>query len=242
MVETRPRLSAAEVRGADRLGAGAALGLVAGIVAVAVPLLALYLAAYAPEVRLTLAAPLWQAEGVLVLIGSVLFVVSLLLYRRGFVALRRVEGEFALASVLCLVGSAGFLLLLVATLAVLGHTSEIVACVQGQPTHALSCLGSAEPFGAYTGVVGFVLGWVGGVGLVVGLLFAGHRFREPAVRAGAFAYLGLLVVVLAPTIALARPYAGVGLLLLAIPVLTVAAPLMVLAGIRARLRWSTEAA
>lgn len=235
VTDVGPAPSVADERGVFRLALGAWLGLFAGVIAVVLPSTAIFLSVYAPGGFLTLGAGLFRLVGLLVLGGAILFVLSLFLYRRGFAAFRRVEGEFALASVLCLVGSVGFLLLLVTAAVLAGSAGSVVDCVHGQPTHALSCLESNQPLGAYAGVLGFVFGWLGGLGIVVGLTFAGSRFDEPALRLGAFFYLGLLVLLIAPTLALVAPFEGAQFLLVVVPVLTVAAPALVLVGTVPRL-------
>ncbi len=230
MPPTAPRWSVADERGAYRIALGAWLGLFAGAIAIVLPSTAIFLSVYAPGSLFSLGTALFRLVGLLVLAGAILFLLSLFLYRRGFTALRRVEGEFALATVLCLVGSVGFLLLLVTAAVLAGSSTAVASCIHGQPTQSLSCLETNQPLGAYTAVIGFVFGWIGGVGIVVGLAFAGTRFAEPALRLGAFFYLGLLVLLIAPTLALLVPFDGVQFLLLIVPVLAVAAPALVLAG------------
>ncbi len=230
MPPAQPRWSVAEERGVYRIALGAWLGLFAGAITIVLPSTAIFLSVYAPGSLFSLGTALFQIVGLLVLGGAILYLLSLFLYRRGFAALRRVEGEFALATVLCLVGSVGFLLLLVTATVLAGSSTAVAGCIHGQPTRSLSCLETNQPLGAYTAVLGFVFGWVGGIGIVVGLAFAGNRFDEPALRLGAFFYLGLLVLLIAPTLALMAPFDGVQFLLLIVPILAVVAPALVLAG------------
>ncbi len=224
------RRSEIEEQGARRIALGATLALLGGALALVLPTTAIYLSSFAPTGLFSLAPNLFRLLGACVVGGALLFVAAFFLYRRGFAALRKVEGEFALASAFCLVGSVGFVLLLAMGLSLLGSSDSVVGCLHGQPTRALRCFAAAEPLGAGAGILGFVLGWVGGVGIVVGLWFVGARLGEPAVRAGALVYLALLAIVAAPFAVFATPFAGAQFLLLLVPVLTVAAPGLVLAG------------
>jgi len=162
----------------------------------------------------------------------VLFLVSLFVYRRGFAVLRKVDGRFAVASVLCIIGSIGFLLLLVSAALLVGASNSLIQCIHGAPSHALSCLRSGQPLGAYTGLVGFWLGWLGGLGIVVGLSLAGRRYRNGTVSGGAALYAILLLVLIGPFVALVTPLPGLQYLLLAAPIFIVLAPGLVLGGTR----------
>ncbi len=223
---------ATSAKGLRRLGVGAGLGLAAGIVAVVLPVLFVYLSTYAPGGFFRLNASLLDTSSILVLAGAILYILSLFLYRRSFSALRQVDRRFAVASVLCIVGSVGFLLLLVAAAVLLGSTNALLSCVHGEPSHALSCVQSGTPLGAYTGLAGFWLGWLGGVGIVMGLLLAGGRFRQGAITAGGVAYALLLVVLVGPFVTIFRPVPGLEYLLVAAPVLVVLGPALVFGGSR----------
>lgn len=221
-----------EAQGLRRLGTGAGAGLAAGILTVVLPVAFLWLAAYNPGGFFTYGTSLLDATALFILAGAILFVVSLFLYRRGFAVLRKVDSHFAVASVLCIVGSIGFLLLLVAAVVLVGSSNPVLNCIHGAPSHALSCLKSGEPLGAYTGLAGFWLGWLGGVGIVVGIALVGRRYLSGTVSGGAALYSILLLVLLGPFLALLTPLPGLQYLLLAAPLLAVLAPGLVLGGTR----------
>jgi NADH:ubiquinone oxidoreductase subunit 6 (subunit J) len=221
-----------DVKGSRRLATGASLGIVAAAMTLVLPLVLLWIALYIPGHVLSLNATLVEAISLLVLAGAILFFLSLLLYRMGFAALRRVDPRFTVASILCIVGSIGFLLLLIAVAVVLGSTNSLLTCIGGQPSHALSCLRSGQPLGAYTGLLGFWLGWLGGVGLVLGMASAGRRFERGALYGASILYSLLLLVLVGPFLALVYPVPGAGLFLLALPILALLAPALALAGSR----------
>ncbi len=219
-----------DLRGAHRLAVGGGLGLAAAGFALVFPTIALWLALDHPAVFLDLGEPLARGLAGLVLVGAILFLLSLLLYRSAYSKLRRVDPRFLLASVLCLVGSIGFLLVVVAAAAYLGSAGSLVACLHGAPSHALGCLESGAPLGTYTALVGFWLGWLGGVGIVVGLAAAGRRFGRRTLYLGAVTYALLLLVLIGPFVALVYAVPDSSVLLLAVPVLSAAAPALVLIG------------
>jgi Protein of unknown function (DUF973) len=225
-----------EVKGVGRLDAGAALGLAGGVVGVVLPILFLWVTTHYPGGFFTDGSMLLDATALLVVAGSVLLLVSLFLYRRGFSALRKVDRRFAIASVLCVVGSLGFLLLLISAAVLLGSSSALVHCLAHSPASALSCVRSGQPLGAYTGLIGFWLGWLGGVGLVIGLSLAGRRYHSGPVSAGAALYAILLLVLIGPFLGLLTPVPGIDYLLLVVPFFIILAPGLVFGGARQALR------
>jgi hypothetical protein len=217
-------------KGALRLGLGAGLGFSGAVGAIVVPLVFLFLVADFPGGFFTL-TPTWvEVTSILVLAGAILLFLSLFVYRRAFAALRKVDPRFYVASVLCILGSIGFLLLLVAAALVAGNTSSLLSCTHGHPSHALSCLESGEPFGAVTGLLGFLLGWIGGVGIMIGLLVAGNRFRTGALSGGGVVYGVLLLILLVPLASLFVALPDVADLLLLAPLLAVVGPGLALGG------------
>lgn len=231
-VSTPPR-NESDRTGLNRIATGAGLGLAAALLTIVIPTAFLLVAAYDPSGFLSLRQTAFiDATGLLILAGALLFLLSLIIYRRGFAHLRKVDSRFTVASVLCLVGSIGFLLLLVAAVVIVGSATSLLSCVHGQPTRALTCLRSGEPFGAYTGLVGFWLGWVGGVGIVLGLFATSSRFNARAVNYGAAFYVVLLLVLIGPFVSLVVSFPGVEYLLILAPVLALLAPYAVLHGTR----------
>lgn len=159
-----------DTTGLFRIATGAGVGLAAALLAIVIPVGFLLVASYEPGGFLSLHQTAFlDAIGLLILAGALLFLFSLLIYRNAFAHLRKVDRRFIVASVLCLIGTLGFILLLVAAVVVVGSSSSLLSCINNQPTHALTCLRSGQPLGAYTGLIGFWLGWVGGVGIVLGL-------------------------------------------------------------------------
>jgi hypothetical protein len=227
--DTHPA-STEDQSGARRLALGAGLGLAAAILTIVLPLSILYIAAYSPGGFFAIGSDLFSDLAILVLAGAILFLISLFVFRRGFATLRKVDPRFWAASVLCLIGSIGFLLIVVLAAVVLDSTSSLSSCLHGAPSHALSCLRSNQPLGAYSGLLGFVLTWLGGLGIVLGLSLAGHRFVRGSLSGGAVLYLLLLLVLVVPFVALITPVPGVQYVILIAPVLAVLAPALVLSG------------
>lgn len=221
-----------DTQGAGRLALGGALGIVAASVTLLLPSVFLYIALYAPGGFFALGSTLLETLSLLVLVGAILFLLSFFVYRLAFATLRKADPRFSVASVLCLIGSLGFLLVVVAAAVLLGSTSSLVTCIHGQPSHALSCLKSGQPLGAYTAVIGFWLGWLGGVGIVVGLSSAGHRFARGSLYGGAVVYALLLLVLIGPFLALVYAVPYQQYLLLVVPFLALAAPILTFAGSR----------
>ncbi|MCI4343014.1 MAG: DUF973 family protein [Thermoplasmata archaeon] len=221
-----------DVKGAHRIAVGAGLGVAAAVITFVLPLSLLWLALYAPGGFFQFNTALVQEVSLLILAGAILFLLSLFVYRRGFAVLRGVDRRFTVASILCLIGSLGFLLLLVAVVVILGSTSSLLTCIHGQPSHALSCLRSGQPLGAYTGLLGFWLGWLGGVGLVLGMSSAGRRFSRGSLYGAAALYAILLLALVGPFVGLIYPVPGAEYLLLLSPVLALLAPALAYAGSR----------
>ncbi len=219
-------------KGTFRLGIGAGFGLAGALAAIVVPAIFVLLVEFDPGGFFTFASGFVQVLGYLVLIGALLLLVSLFLYRRAYAALRKVDSRFWVASILCLIGSIGFLLLLVSAGIVVGNSSSLVACTHGAASHIITCLKSQQPLGAYTALAGFWLGWIGGVGIVLGLGLAAGRFQRGAYAAGGIAYALLLLVLIGPFVAELVTIPDIGYVLLLVPILGVFAPAAVLAGSR----------
>jgi hypothetical protein len=219
-----------DAKGVGRLGVGAGLGFAGAICAIVLPLAFLFLVADYPGGFFTYSTMLVEVTSILVLVGAILLLLSLFFYRRSFSALRKVDRRFVAASVLCIIGSLGFLLLLVTAAIVVGNSSSLLACVHGQPSHALTCLKSGQPFGAVTGTIGFVLGWLGGLGIVLGLFLAGNRFQAGALTGSAVVYTLLLLILIAPFLGLLVTIPDLSLLLLVAPLFAIIAPALALGG------------
>jgi hypothetical protein len=217
-------------KGAGRIGIGAGLGFAGALCAIVVPLAFLFLVTEVDSGFFVFDSSLVQITSLLVLVGAILLLLSLFFYRRSFSALRKVDRRFIAASVLCIIGALGFLLLLVAAAVVVGDANSLLACAHGQPSHALSCLKSGQPLGAITGTVGFLLGWLGGIGIVLGLFLAGNRFHVGALGGAAVVYLVLLLILLVPFLALVVALPNLSALVLLAPILAILAPALALVG------------
>jgi hypothetical protein len=217
-------------KGVRRLGTGAGLGFAGALAAIVLPLAFLLIVTDDPGGFFVFGSTLVQSTSILILVGAILLLLSLFFYRRAFSALRKVDPRFTVASVLCIIGSIGFLLLLVTAAVVVGNASSLLACAHGQPSHALSCLKSGEPFGAVTGTIGFLLGWIGGVGVLFGLSLAGSRFGVGALSGAAVFYGLLLVVLIVPFVNLLVTIPDTRYLILIAPVFAILAPALALAG------------
>lgn len=219
--------------GLFRIATGAGIGLAAALLAIVIPIGFLLIATYDGGGFLSLnQAAFLDATGLLILAGALLFLFSFFLYRRGFAHLRKVDQRFTLASVLCLIGSIGFLLVLVAAIVIVGSSSSLLSCINGHPSQALSCLRSGQPVGAYAGLVGFWLGWLGGVGIVLGLSAASSRFKTRDIGYGAAFYAVLLLALIGPFVALVVAYPGSQFVLVLVPIFSLLAPYLVFRGAR----------
>jgi len=235
---TEPRqIHEDEIKGLHRISSGATLGLAAGVAGLVIPLLVIFLTTDRVGAIFPVRPELIRAATILAIVGAILFFVSLLFYRRGFWVLRRAERWFWVPSVLCLVGTLGFLLLIVAALLAAGSSDALVQCLQGRPTHALSCLRTASPFAADSGIVGYWLAWLGGLGIVVGLVLSGREYRQSALYAGAGLYAILLLILVPSFLAVVLQEGELTYPLLLGPLLVLLAPGVVLDGARrARVR------
>jgi len=230
MSSGRARRSAGESRAADRFLAGAVVGLVAGGLGFVLPVALVLLATYAPGELVPATLSAIVDTSVLALLASVLFSLSLLLYRSAFAAIRPLDPRFWAASILCLVGTVGFVLIVVAVGLTLASSGALSTCLNGSPTQISSCLLSTIPQAAYAGGLGLALIWLGDFGVVVGLGLAGLRMRVDAYYWGAAAYAALLIVLAGPILAVVDPAAPLTYPLLAGPFLVLLAPTIVAAG------------
>ncbi len=228
MANNAPPSSEQDQKGVSRLDLGAALGLVGAIVAIVIPISFVLLATYNPGGFFKFVGSLVEVTSLLVLAGAILLLLSLFIYRRSFAALRKVDDRFLLASILCIIGTIGFLLLVIAGAVAAGNSSSLVACTQGKPSQILSCLKSGQPLGAYTAIAGFEFVLVGIFGLILGLLSAGSRFHRGGYTAGGLLYGILLLAAIGPFISLLTPVPGIEYVVFVLPAVSIAAPAMVL--------------
>ena len=224
--------AADDPKGLRRFERGALFGLVGGVVGLVLPVSLSLVAFYGTAGIARFDTTLIALTGLFVLAGALLLAISLVHYRFGFGALRASDRWFLVATLLCTVGSIGLLLIVVSVALALNSTPSLDQCIQGAPTHVLSCLQTIQPLSAYSVVVGFWLAWFGGLGIVLGLTLGGRRYREIRLVGGAAVYGLLLLVLIDPFVVLLFPLGGWQYPLLTVPILAVLAPALVYVGSR----------
>jgi hypothetical protein len=221
-----------ESKGLRRIATGAAVGLAAGIMGLVTPIILVLFATYSPGTLFSLGRTLFEVTSILALAGALMFAISLLIYRLGFAALIKFDPRFWVASILCLLGTLGVLLIVVAIAIAYSSSDAMSQCIQGAPTRALSCVRSAAPLAAYSGTLGFWLAWLGGLGIVVGLALAGRRYTQASLYGGTAAYALLLLGLVAPSLGVLFAIGSLEYPLLLASVLAIIAPALVLGGSR----------
>lgn len=233
--------STEEAKAAFLLRRGSLAAVCGSVAALAVPVALLLLSSHSVEGFSTGSAGVLSVESVLVVAGVVLLLVALFLYRRAFVHLKHVDRRLRPVSVLCLVGSAGAIALVVAGAVVAGGSSAVTGCLSGHPTHALGCLRSQDAAVGYLSVAGFWLLWVGAAAVATGLVLSGRHFRRSALTVGGALYGALAAVVIVPFVALLVPLPGVADVLIVAPFAALIAPGLVYSGARQSLDGVGEA-
>jgi hypothetical protein len=221
-----------EAKALWRFAAGSTIGLAAGITGLALPVALLLLASYSPSTIYLTGAQLVEVTAILALAGALLFALSLWVYRLGFSMLQRSDHRFYVASILAWIGTVGVLLVVVAIGVAFVSSGTMSGCIQAAPTNALACLHAAAPLASYSGVLGFWLVWLGGLGVVFGIALAGTRYRQPWFYGGAGVYSLLLLGLIAPALSLIFPVNPPAFLLLATPVLAALGPAAIFHGAR----------
>lgn len=225
--------STEEGKAATDLKRGSLFAVVGAVAALAVPV-ALLLFARAGVGGLSLSSSTdVETEGLLLVVGAVLVLLALFLYRRAFSHLRHVDRRLTAASVLCLVGSVGALALIAAGAYIGGGSSALTGCFTGHASHALSCLRSHDPAAGWIAIAGYWLLWLGAAGVALGLILSGRRFPRSAIVAGGSVYGVLVVILVLPFVALVVTAPLAAYALAVAPFAAVAAPILVYAGARA---------
>ncbi len=169
-------------------------------------------------------------DGYFVIAGGIFVLLALLSYRRSFSHLKHADAALRPAAFLCLIGSLGALVLVVAGAYLTAGASGITGCLSGRSDHALACLRSADPTAGALAIAGFWLAWLGIVGVAGGLFLSGRHFRRGLVSAGGALFALLAADLLVPFVAvLARVPDGAYALAIA-PFAAVLAGLLVLIG------------
>jgi hypothetical protein len=219
-----PAADAGYSKGLRRIATGSTVGLAAGVIGLAVPVLLLLLQSESPGVLPLTGSQLLQVSAVLAIAGALLLAISLIVYRFGFLSFGKLDHRFWIASILCTLGTVGLVLIILPIAIALTSSDTMAACIQGSPTHAPACLRTAAPLASYVAVLGIWLLWIGGLGIVVGLSLVSLRYREVWLTAGAALYAILLLGLVAPALALLFPIGGLAYAVLALPVLVLIAP------------------
>jgi len=178
----------------------------------------------------------YTAESLLVVAGAVLLLFALLLYRRAFVHLKHVDPRLRPVALLCLIGSAGAIVLVAVGAVVASGPSGLTGCLGGHPTHLLGCLRSRDPTAGYLSIAGFWLLWAGAAGVAAGLIISGRHFGRSAMTAGGIVYMVLAAELVEPFAALVVPLALTAYAVGAAPVVAVAGATLVYLGARSGLR------
>ena len=230
MDDRRSPSDAGERRGLRRVVAGSTLGLAAGVVGLALPVGLFLFASLWPGLIRVPPGDLLRVTAVLALAGSILFALSLTLYRWGFWALQDGDRRFWAASALCLFGTVGIVLLVLPVIIAFTQSDAMASCIQGSPTKVLACFDSAAPVAAYVALAGFWLLWIGGLGIVVGIGLVSVRYRESYLAVGAGLYALLLLGLLPPVLGLVFPLETTVYSIFALPVLVLLAPAVIAYG------------
>lgn len=221
-----------EGKGMRRLEMGSTLGMVAGAVGLALPFVLFLWTSYGPYGSELSPADWIRLAAVLTLGGAILFAVSLLLYRSAFSSLRAGDARFWVASILCMLGTVGVILLVLPMALAFLASGAMANCIQGAPTKALVCLDSAAPLASFLGTAGFWLLWLGGLGIVVGISLTSVRYRQPWLTAGAALYALILLALVGPLIGPIARLGGPQYEVLALPLLVLLAPIAIYHGAR----------
>jgi len=219
-------------KGLRRIEIGSVVGLAAGIVGLALPIALVLLASYSPGTLFLTGAQLVEVTAILAIAGALLFAICLLSFRLGFSSLRGFDRRFWTASVLCMLGTIGVVLLVIPIAIAFASSDAIANCIRGAPSHALTCVRSVSPLASYGAVAAFWLLWLGGLGVVIGVGLAASRFHQAWFYGGAAAYAVLLLGLLGPTLGLLVPLGPLTYPLLAAPVLILLASGMTFQGSR----------
>jgi len=217
-------------KGLSRLLLGGILGIVASVLAVDLAVTVIDFVLYGQGTLLPIDPRSVRVVGALLLIGDVLYLISIFLYRRSFAQLRAYESRLKWASALGLVGSIGFGLLVVVSGIVLGDPQPLVGCLHGPLSELRACFQASLPVGEYSALVGFVCSWIGAWGVGLGFLLSARPLRQPWIFLGGILYLLFALLLAVPFVAAYTPVSGFEYLDWALPTLALLGPLCVLLG------------
>jgi hypothetical protein len=201
-----------EIAGVRRIQAGAIAGIVGLALGALTPFYLLFVlgvgvnAATATGGSASVAFTLVEVVFLSLFAGVALLLVSFGLYTAGFAKLRRADRKFGAPMGLAIVGLLGFLVIvgLVGLLAAL--LLQVIGC-GGPGVATSSCVTLAatvpDPVTLLGGLfLGFIVGLVGWIGLVLGLYRVGRRYGSTLTRVGAILYVVPVADVVAPILIL----------------------------------------
>jgi hypothetical protein len=197
--------TADEITGASRIQWGALLGLLGLALAIAGGLLIVFEVGFAVAgatgSSLTGILSTFLIALLLVVVGVFLALLSFVLYTAGFASLRRADGRFNVAMVLCVIGLVGLLCIgLFATFYAVGVNTAI-----GCATSDTTCLNNATTLPSFAGpllYLGGLLAFIGLIGTIIGLWRFGSKYSSGVTKAGAILYIIPVVAILAPVLVL----------------------------------------
>ncbi len=136
----------------------------------------------------------------LVVAGVFLEMISFGLYTSSFGLVRHVDSRFRAPRALSVVGVVGFLLVGLAAAALLGEIFQAVECAaSGAGT---SCIDpTIAQLAAFMFIGGLLLGFVGWIGLLLGLYRFGSRYESTLLKVSAILMIFPLVNLIAPILA-----------------------------------------
>ena len=137
----------------------------------------------------------------LVVIGVLLGLFSFILYTAGFAALRRADRRFRTPMVLCVIGLVGLALIAGFVVSYAGAINSAIACPSSNSTCQNNATSIAHGVVAL-GYVGGLLGFIGLIGLIVGLYRFGSRYSNSIAKVGAILYIIPFLSVIAPILVL----------------------------------------
>jgi hypothetical protein len=134
---------------------------------------------------------------ILVVVGVLLALLSFVLYTAGFASLRRSDRRFRTPMVLCVVGLIGLALIGGFVASYADGINSAIGCPSSNSTCQNNATSIAHGVVAL-GYVGGLLGFVGLIGLIIGLYRFGSRYKSSVAKVGAILYIIPFLSIIAP--------------------------------------------
>jgi hypothetical protein len=134
---------------------------------------------------------------ILVVVGVLLALFSFILYTAGFAALRKADRRFSTPMVLCVIGLIGLALIVGFVAFYAGGINSAIGC----PSSNSTCQNNATSLGhgvVVLAYVGGLLGFIGLIGLILGLWRFGSRYSSSIAKVGAILYIIPFLSIIAP--------------------------------------------